>query len=140
MAARIPVKWWLTALAWMALAGQLWVLYTPTAPDSVAVSLPFADKMVHGGIFALAVWAWTRRWRRWAWVIAALFATHGVISEVIQSRLLPNRTGDAWDVVADLAGVALGLWAALRWRWPPDWVRPDPAVPPDKTRPHNRAE
>jgi hypothetical protein len=104
--------------AWLALALQLWVLYAPSVPDAASFAPPFADKLVHGFVFGLAVWAWSRLRRRWAWLIAALFAAHAVASEFIQWRFLAERTGDPWDVVADLAGVALGLGAALRWRRP----------------------
>jgi VanZ family protein len=32
----------------------------------------------------------------------------------VQYWLLPNRDGDLFDVLADLAGVALGAWIAVR--------------------------
>ena len=36
-------------------------------------------------------------------------------SEVLQGALLPNRSGDPWDVVADLVGVAAGLAVGGAW-------------------------
>ena len=35
-------------------------------------------------------------------------ALHAPVSEVVQATLLPHRSGDRWDALADLTGVALG--------------------------------
>ena len=40
-----------------------------------------------------------------------MLAAHAVVSELVQHWLLPHRSGDAADVLADLAGVALGVLA-----------------------------
>jgi hypothetical protein len=37
-----------------------------------------------------------------------LLALHGIESELVQHALLPARSGDPADAVADLAGVAVG--------------------------------
>jgi hypothetical protein len=90
----------------LAVAVQLVVLY---APEGVGPP-PFlqADKLAHLTIFlvpvALAVVAGFRRW-----AVAAVFAVHAVLSEVVQTVFLPHRSGDPWDAVADLTGVALGV-------------------------------
>ena len=42
-------------------------------------------------------------------VVAAVFAAQAVLSEVVQAMLLPHRSGDVLDAVADLTGVALGV-------------------------------
>ena len=95
----------LVALA-LAVAVQLVVLYRP---QGVGPPLfPQADKLAHLTIFlvpvALAVAA---GWRRW--VVAAVFGAHALLSEVVQAVLLPHRSGDPVDAVADLTGVALGV-------------------------------
>ena len=41
-----------------------------------------------------------------------VFAIHAPVSELVQHFLLPGRSGDGWDVVLDLVGVAVGA-AAL---------------------------
>jgi VanZ family protein len=46
------------------------------------------------------------------WVAVLLFAIHAPVSELVQHFLLPGRSGDVWDAVLDLVGVALGA-AAL---------------------------
>ena len=37
-----------------------------------------------------------------------IFAIHAPVSEPVQHFLLPGRSGDVWDAVVDLVGVALG--------------------------------
>ncbi len=95
----------LVALA-LAVAVQLVVLYLPEGVGPPP--FPQADKLAHVTIFlvpvALAVVA---GWRRWA--VAAVFGAHALLSEVVQSVLLPHRSGDVLDAVADLTGVALGV-------------------------------
>jgi hypothetical protein len=51
-------------------------------------------------------------------VVAGLFAAHAVVSELIQHTFYTHRSGDPFDVLADLVGIALGLAAfrGLQWR------------------------
>ena len=105
----------LVALA-LAVAVQCVVLYAPEGAG--AALFPQADKVVHLLVFlvpaALAVVAGFRRR-----VVVAVFAAQAVLSEAVQAVLLPHRSGDVLDAVADLTGVALGLWVgtALLRRW-----------------------
>ena len=93
-------------LAALALGLQLAVLYVPRAPSIDTGGLP-VDKLVHIAVFALPtvalIWAGVPR----GWVIG-LMAVHAPLSEVVQDRFLAHRSGDPWDVAADLLGVALG--------------------------------
>jgi VanZ family protein len=41
--------------------------------------------------------------------LVGLLALHAPVSELVQHYLLPNRSGDVWDAVADLSGVVLGV-------------------------------
>ena len=90
----------------LAVIVQLVVLYAPQGTGPAA--FPQADKVVHLVVFlvpvTLAVLAGFRRS-----VVAAVFAAQAVLSEVVQALLLPQRSGDPLDVVADLTGVALGV-------------------------------
>jgi hypothetical protein len=88
---------------------QLVLLY---APSSGGVSpFPNFDKLVHSAMFALPVFfALLARLPRVP--VIAVLALHAPVSELIQWTLLPNRSGDPWDVVADLVGVTLGAAAA----------------------------
>lgn len=38
-----------------------------------------------------------------------LLVAHAVVSEVVQASLLTARSGDPWDVVADVAGALAGV-------------------------------
>jgi hypothetical protein len=81
---------------------SLYVLFTPRTGGEAL--FPYADKVVHLGLFALL--AATTRWRfgRGLWAVVA----YAVGSELVQGMLLSTRSGDAYDVVADLVGVAAG--------------------------------
>ena len=85
---------------------QFAVLYAPRAPAVDTGGLP-VDKVVHLVAFALPTAALIAAGLPRGWVIG-LMAVHAPLSEVLQHRLLGARSGEPWDVVADLAGVALG--------------------------------
>lgn len=72
-----------------------------------------ADKVVHYLLFALL--AGTVRWRfggreRLLWAVFG----YAILSEVIQATVLPGRSGDVVDVLADIAGASLGWLVAQR--------------------------
>ena len=88
-------------------AGSLVVLFAPSGGG--APLFPYDDKVVHATLFALL--AGTARWRFGAGpaVLGAVCA-YAPVSELVQAGLLPGRSGDVYDVLADLAG-ALAGWA-----------------------------
>ena len=120
---RRPVVGWALLLAALALQARL--LY---APDLSGPTLfTGADKVVHAGLFGLpALIALLARLR--PRLVLLVLVVHAPVSEVVQGTLLAHRTGDPWDAVADLVGVALalGLWALLPARR--GWVRSRPAL------------
>ena len=88
------------------LLASLYVLFWPD-PAGGGRGVPGADKAVHLLLFAaLAATARARLGGSSAVLLAV--AGYAVLSELAQAVLLPTRTGDLLDVVADLAGVALG--------------------------------
>lgn len=97
------MRWFRIAFV-IAFAVQLWALYVPR-PPSVETGLPL-DKVVHLGLFAVVTWLGLKA--GWRWVVP-LMVLQAFVSELIQ-WFMPNRGGDWWDLLADLAGVALG-WA-----------------------------
>jgi VanZ family protein len=111
--ARRPV---VVVLLVLAVVGQLVVLYSPDGGGPPV--FPQGDKVIHLLVFlvpvALAVLAGFRRR-----VVGVVFAAQAVLSEVVQAVLLPHRSGDPLDALADLTGVALGLMVgtALLSRW-----------------------
>lgn len=106
---RAPLRWFTFAAA---LGLNLAVLYAPD-PGGPAVSVPGLDKVVHAAIFLVltlsGLWAGLRP----RWFVPAVLL-HAVASEAVQGLVLPARSGDAWDVVADAAGVWLALVSVRR--------------------------
>lgn len=86
---------------------QLVVLYLPRGVEGPG-TLPHLDKVVHAGIFGLVVVAGAWAGVPGRWLVPGL-AAHAVLSEVVQGVLLPGRSGDVGDVVADLGGIGLGM-------------------------------
>lgn len=117
-------RWGLVAALVLALAVQLYVLYSPGSPTPRPLPFPHSDKLIHIAIFALPamlVWLLERSW----WPVIVMLV-HVPISELVQQVWIPYRGGDWIDAIADLAGVGLGvLAAALVLRWTPP-TRPRP--------------
>lgn len=101
-------------LAVAAVVAQLLVLYWPVVTVEGPVS--WTDKVVHALVFAIPTYAVGRAFGS-VRLAVVVFAIHAPVSELIQHFLLPGRTGDVWDAVLDLVGVALGA-AALMVRAP----------------------
>ena len=109
----------LVVLAVASVAVHLFGLYRSTGPPSPAW-FPYADKAEHlvgfGAPVALVLLARScrRGWRpppsgsREVLLVGAVFALHGVVSELVQHFCYAGRTGDPFDVLADWSGVALG--------------------------------
>lgn len=94
-----------------AVALQLVALYLPQPPTPGEVAVPGADKAVHVLVFALMMLTGVLAGLPARW-LALVLAAHAVLSEVIQHVLLPTRSGDPLDALADLGGIALGWYVA----------------------------
>jgi hypothetical protein len=124
------VRGWRVALV-LLVALHLAILYAPDTGG--APTFPVADKIVHVATFTSVALAGLRaslaaRW--WLPVVAA----HAVVSEAVQHWLLPHRSGDPADVVADLVGVGIGFlaeWRLRRASWTGD--RSGPVGDADRT-------
>jgi VanZ family protein len=90
---------------------QMWALYVPRGP-SVDSGLPL-DKVVHAGLFLLVTWLGLRL--GWRWIVPVMVG-QAALSELVQTWLLPQRSGDWGDLVADLAGIALAVVITLTQR------------------------
>ena len=84
---------------------QLLVLYWPVVTVEGPVS--WTDKVVHLLVFAVPTYAVGRAVGSVRTAVL-VFAVHAPVSELVQHFLLPGRSGELWDVVLDLAGVAVG--------------------------------
>ena len=76
--------------------------------------MPGADKAVHAGLFLLLAGTAALRFGAVPGVLSVVLAYAGG-SEVVQGLLLAERSGDAWDVLADAVGAAAG-WQLVRRR------------------------
>jgi len=85
---------------------HLCALYWPRV--EVQGPVPWTDKVVHVLLFLAPVVAGMLARVRAAYLVPAL-AAHAPVSELVQHFLLPGRSGDPWDAVADLSGVVLGV-------------------------------
>lgn len=84
------------------------------------------DKVVHVGLFAVLVFVWclpllqlveqADRRQKIFLGIAIGFIAYGVAIEFIQRDLIPYRSFDIYDIVADTIGCIIG-WVAIR-KWP----------------------
>jgi VanZ family protein len=102
------VRYWRFALVLLVVL-HLLVLYAPDTGGAPAV--PGLDKVVHAATFASVALAGLRAGLAARWWVPVV-ATHAVVSELVQHWVLPHRSGDPADVLADLAGAALGVLAA----------------------------
>lgn len=66
------------------------------------------DKLEHALIFALLAWSGCRIWDTSRRVIIGLL-TYGLMIELLQG-LTTYRSADALDLLADAAGLFLGVW------------------------------
>ena len=116
-AVRKPNRLWRLAFG-VALAVQLVAVYAPRGPGGPEIN--GLDKVVHVLIFAAPAFAALMVGIRPRWALGML-AAHAPVSELIQHLVLPHRSGDVLDVLADLSGVVLGGWAyvacARRQHW-----------------------
>ena len=89
---------------------SLYVLFWPEQAGPAGP--PGADKAVHAVLFGLLAATTRRRFGDRA-VLLGLVLGYAAGSEVVQALLLPHRSGDPLDVVADTVG-ALAGWALAR--------------------------
>lgn len=112
--ARSPWLWVFVVLG----VTHLCALYWPRI--GVEGPVTWTDKVVHVLLFALPAAAGLLAGLRPAYLLVPL-ALHAPLSELVQHFLLPNRSGDPWDAVADLSGVVVGVTLAVvggtRLRW-----------------------
>jgi uncharacterized membrane protein HdeD (DUF308 family) len=94
------------------LLASLYVLFWPD-PAGGGVGMPGADKAVHVVLFGLLAATARVRFGAAPAVLAAVLA-YAAVSEVAQALLLSRRSGDLWDLVADVVGAVAGWLLARR--------------------------
>lgn len=103
--------WWLVrCMFWSALAVLLYLAVARPMPGGPTGALSIYDKLVHGSVYgALTLLGLFGRLRTSTVLLVLL--SHGALVEVLQS-LVPDRSADAWDMVADAIGIAMALVAS----------------------------
>jgi VanZ family protein len=108
----------------MKLLRALWILGTlavavgsllpASSPEIRAISaLPVSDKVIHfSGYMVVAFLAVCAEGRARAWKLCAGLVAMGIALEFLQ-ELVPGRSSEVLDAVADLGGVLLGLLLAI---------------------------
>lgn len=96
----------------IAVVGHFVALYLP-GEQTGGLAVPGWDKLAHLVLFAVPAYLLGRLTRR-VGLVAVFFASHAVMSELVQWWLVPDRDGDPLDALADLAGIGLAVW--LLWR------------------------
>lgn len=114
------MKYLLPAIAWLVLSFVLLTLPGSQLPSTNWLSNIGFDKWVHIGMFSIMVflWCWgiakstgkTKQQLKksfiWVFVISSAF---GIAMEYVQENLVVNRSFDVGDIIADIAGAAIGL-------------------------------
>ena len=90
-----------------------YVLFWPS-PAGAGLPVPGADKAVHLVLFLLLAGTAGLRFGAGAAVLAAVLA-YAAGSELVQSVLLAERSGDLHDLLADAVGALVG-WQLVRRR------------------------
>jgi len=97
------------------------ILFLMPGSDIPGVEIPFIDKWVHIGLFLALSLLWTllldRKDLAYTKAMVLLFLLllfYGMVIELIQHTLLPTRTADPWDVLANTIGILLGIWMGRR--------------------------
>ncbi len=108
---RVTVWAWRIAFV-VAVALQLYGVYAPqeAGPN---VGIPQVDKVAHFFLFGAVAFLGLKVGVPARWLLGALVA-NAIVSELVQHFFLPQRDGDVFDALADIAGVAFGAWLAVR--------------------------
>ncbi len=85
------------------------------------------DKLAHVGIYFLSFLLWVFSFfnkagslKNLVFLVLVLLLIYGMVIEVVQGQVIPDRTSDIWDVVANIVGLGIG-WVAfyiLKPIWP----------------------
>jgi VanZ family protein len=91
---------------------HLYGVYSPHQAAS-SVDFPYSDKLAHLFLFGSVAYFGLRAGVPARYLLSVV-AANAVISEIVQYYWLPFRSGDPFDTLADLCGMALGAWLGFR--------------------------
>ncbi len=112
-----PNRWWVAVGVYAAIVFVLSVIPTEHLPGA---EVPHLDKVVHLCEYLLFAWVLVQAIRTsqmperdyllWAWIYAT---SYGLLMEVIQ-LMVPWRSAELGDAVANAVGAAIGVWIGRR--------------------------
>ena len=114
-------RWNFLALCYLVVfVSIMWLAYTNRIP-SYFIHFPYADKVAHGGLYAIAAYLGhqvLKHRRLWLFnlglpLFPAFFGLFTLGEELLQG-LSPYRTLDLGDLICSFAGLLLGYWWAER--------------------------
>lgn len=104
------------AAVWLFIISVLFFLPGSALPKEPPFGIPYFDKYVHFGFFALLVFLWRFYFNgslKYTCLLLGIAFFYGLGVEVIQHCFVANRSFDLGDVAADMAGAIAGI---IIWR------------------------
>jgi len=106
------------ALGWFAITFYLLTLPGTELPTENWMDKIGMDKWIHIVLFGVLVWLWCRVFqrknRKIFFLVCIACILYGIAMEFVQRYLLPSRSFEIIDILADSAGSYLGLYISLR--------------------------
>jgi VanZ family protein len=105
-------------ISWAAIVFFLHIIQLDLPKDEPLFKIPHADKLVHLTMFAILSFLIGRCYETIRntklnipsiITILIVCAAYGAILEWLQANRTTERSGDAWDWIADLIGIVIGL-------------------------------
>ena len=101
------------AFLWLIISTILLTLPGSKFPKEDWLSKIWFDKWVHIFLFALLAWLWCmdlpRKTKLRFIIVGILSLVYGTGMEFVQGGLIPNRSFDIGDIIADAVGCFLGV-------------------------------
>ena len=121
---KFPKLSFVLALGWLVLSTFLLLIPGSNFPTEDWLDKIWFDKWVHIGMFAVmvALWCWAalglkknpEELKRIFIVLCLVWFAYGIGMEFVQKYLVPNRSFDIGDIIADGVGCLLGLYYSTR--------------------------
>lgn len=95
------------------------LLFVLPGPKEMAIPIPYLDKVVHFCLHGLFVFLWLRCFFKKrstiniSIILVVLCMGYGIAIEVVQQHYIENRSGNVWDVFANMLGTLSG-WFVFR--------------------------
>ncbi len=106
------------ATGWFLLMTILFFIPGSSIPKQNWITYIQFDKIVHIGLFAVLLFLWksafespAKYYNAWLIILSGIY---GLMIEILQGMLVPNRDFDLFDLIADVAGSFLGILIWMR--------------------------